>query len=192
MKIVKRYLSPNPYSRSQRKLQNQLAVVIHWTANPGADANQNRNFFENKSNGKTGYGSAHYIVGQNGEVIQCIPETEVAYHCGSSLLDPASGKVYTDLARAKLGEYANDPQFQSPNNCTFGIELCPVDNDGNFTEATLKSAAELCAAILKRYNLTTDDILTHQDIVGWKDCPKNWAKQPEKMADFKARVAEFA
>lgn len=191
MKAIKKYLTPNPYSRPQRKLQKPLAVVMHWTANPKADADENRNYFESRKNGLNGYGSAHYIIAQNGRTIQCMPETEVAYHCGTTLKDPASGKVYTDLARERFGRYAIDYEHNSPNNCTIAIELCPVDSTGAFTKATLNVAAELCADILRRYNLTPADIVTHNQIVGWKDCPRLWVVEPEKLEAFRAAVGEL-
>lgn len=188
MKIVKKYLSPNPYSRCQRKLQNQLAIVMHWTANPKASADDNRKYFERRADGLNGYGSAHYIIGQDGYTIQCMPETEVAYHCGTTIKDPASGKVYTDLARERFGEYAIDYKHQSPNNCTIAIELCPTDDAGHFTFDTLEAAAVLCTQIIRRYNLTPADILTHHDIVGWKDCPRLWVNEPELLDEFRAAV----
>ena len=93
MQIIHDFLTHNEYSRPGKKLHKVLAIVIHWTTNPGANAKENRDFFENKKTGMGGYGSAHYIIGQNGIIIAAVPEDEVAYHCGSSDKDPASGKV---------------------------------------------------------------------------------------------------
>lgn len=166
------------------------ALVMHWTANAAADAEQNRNFFEGRRNGLSGYGSAHYIVGQKGEIIQCIPDDEIAYHCGSSRKDPESGKIYTDFARKKFGKYADIRQGYTPNFCTVGIELCNTDGDGNFTDATLGSAAELCAWLCRKFSLTADDITTHNAVVGWKDCPRLWTNRPELFEAFKERVRE--
>ena len=39
-------LTPNPYSRSQEKTDKITGIVIHYTANPGATAIGNRNYFE--------------------------------------------------------------------------------------------------------------------------------------------------
>lgn len=188
VRILQELLTPNEYSRPQTRIRETLAVVMHWTANPDAGARGNRNFFESRKTGMGGFGSAHYIIGQDGDTIQCIPEDEVAYHCGTSRTDPASGQVYTDWARRKLGHYAVHWRTESPNFCTVGIELCPTDYDGHFTDATIKSAVELCADILKRHSLTADDITTHHDIVGWKDCPRLWTRQPELLDAFRASV----
>lgn len=190
MIITKQYLTPNEYSRPQKPIRELKAVVMHWTANPNANAKQNWFYFEAKKTGMGSYGSAHYIIGQDGEILQCIPENEIAYHCGSSQIDPASKKIYTDYARAKFGHYAIHYQVTSPNFCTLGIELCPTDEKGHFTEKTINAAIELCADILKRHNLTADDITTHHNIVGWKDCPRLWTNQPELFEAFKASVKD--
>lgn len=189
MQIIHDFLTENEYSRPGKKLQKVLAVVIHWTANPGATAKQNRDFFENKKTGMSGYASAHYIIDQNGIIVAAVPENEVAYHCGSSKKDPASGKVYTDEARQRFGRYASESS--SPNFCTIGVELCPKDAAGNFTDATINSAIELCADICKRYGLTAQAITTHHDIVGWKDCPRLWTKRPELLDAFKLSVKDY-
>lgn len=188
MQIIHDFLTVNEYSRPGKKLREVLAVVIHWTANPVANAKQNRDFFENKKTGMGGYGSAHYIIDQNGIIVAAVPEYEVAYHCGSSDKDPASGKVYTDEARRRFGRYASESS--SPNLCTIGVELCPKDAAGNFTNATINAAIELCADICKRYGLTAQAITTHHNIVGWKDCPKLWTEKPQLLEAFRQSVAD--
>lgn len=190
MIIEQRLLTPNEWSRPQLKIKEFKAIVIHWTAKANANAKQNWLYFEAKKTGMGSYGSTHYIIGQKGDIIQCLPENEVAYHCGSSQKDPASGQIYTNYAREKFGHYAVHYQVTSPNFCTIGIELCPTDNEGNFTEQTIKAAAELCAYLCKRYNLTPQDITTHHEIVGWKDCPRLWTKRPELLEAFKLSVAD--
>ena len=93
MTIKREYLTVNEYSRPGRKLKALKAIVMHWTANANANEDQNAWYFEVKKTGMSGYGSAHFIVGQSGNIRQCIPEDEVAYHCGSSQPDPESGKI---------------------------------------------------------------------------------------------------
>ena len=190
MTIYKRFLTPNEWSRPQSKIKEFRAIVMHWTENPAANAEQNWLYFEAKKTGMSSYGSAHYIIGQKGDIIQCIPDEEIAYHCGSIRKDPASGQIYTNYARKKFGHYAVHWQTTSPNFCTIGVELCPTDYDGNFTEKTINAAVELCAYLCNKHHLTADDITTHHDIVGWKDCPRLWTRKPELLDAFRASVAD--
>lgn len=188
MQIEKNYITPNEYSRPARLRPELKAIVIHWTANPAADAKQNRDYFESKKTGMGGYSSAHYIIDQSGLIIAAIPENEIAYHCGTNAIDPESGKVYTDEARRRFGRYATNKS--SPNYCTIGVELCPIDAAGNFTDETINAAVELCADICSRYNLTAQDITTHHNIVGWKDCPKLWTEKQYLLNAFRVSVTD--
>lgn len=190
IEVTEHLLTLNKYSRPGTKRRETLALVMHWTANPHADAMANVRFFENRKTGQGGYGSAHYVIGQDGNIIRCIPEDEVAYHCGSAQVDPASLKVYTDTARQLFGDYCN--KSTSPNLCTIGVELCPTNTRGEFADATLEAAVALSADILLRYGLNTDRIVTHQQVVGWKDCPRLWVKHPELFNAFKLQVASKA
>ena len=186
MQIIHDFLTINEYSRTGKRLREVLGVVIHWTAAPQQNAAEVRAFFESKKTGMSGYGSAHYIVDQNGIIVAAIPENEVAFHCGTGEKDPKSGRVYTDEARERFGCYASENN--SPNNCTIGVELCPKDSAGNFTNATITAAAELCADICRRYELSAQAITTHHDVVGWKDCPKLWTEKPQLLTAFQLTV----
>ena len=54
-------------------------IVLHYTANPGATAKQNRDYFEGLKDTHLTKASSHFIVGLDGEIVQCIPTWEVAY-----------------------------------------------------------------------------------------------------------------
>lgn len=127
-------------------------IVIHWTANTdkGANAIANRNYFQNHPEAQA---SAHYVVDDT-NIIRCIPESEVAWHVGA--------KTYTQL---KYNLFGNE----NPNNYLIGIEMC-VNSDGNWNK-TYQNTIELVVDILKKYNLTIDNIYRHFDITG-KDCPR--------------------
>lgn len=175
LEIISDYLSINEFSRPGRRLHQIRGIVIHWVANPQTTPQQNRDFFEHRKHGDNGYGSAHFIVGIHGQIIQAIPTDEMAYHVGS--------ETYTNYARAKFGDY--------PNNCTIGIELCHPDWSGKFTEETLRSASRLAANLCREFDLDPiDDVTTHHRIVGWKNCPRWFVQNPEKFCAFKLMVQD--
>jgi N-acetylmuramoyl-L-alanine amidase len=188
MKLVEKLLSEDDYTRPRnRKLKEKRAVILHWTGSPNQGALEVWNYFEHSCAGKT-YASAHYCIDLDGTVYRFIPDDEVAYHCGSSQVDPRSGKVYTDWAREVFGVYAEDPERNSPNNAAIGIEMCVLDDEGNFSDETLRAAAELTAHLCKTYQVPLERVGTHNLVVGWKDCPRLWTRHPGKFEDFKKEV----
>ena len=169
--MEKRLLTPSKWVRPQSKLKGVDGIVWHWVANPNSTAIGNRNFFNNRSGS---YGSAHYIVGLQGEQIQCLPDDEIGYHVGSH--------VYTQKSLRELGAY--------PNNNTIGIECTHIDWDGKMTDDTYKSLIELTVRLLKKFKLTADDIWLHQEVVGWKDCHRYYVNNPSEYRKAKEDVAK--
>jgi N-acetylmuramoyl-L-alanine amidase len=115
----------------------------------------------------------------------------MAYGCGvpdfqDEHKDPESDRFYTDYAREQFGVYAEDYRHKSPNQCTLNIELCQLDAAGNFSDETLKAAAEYVKTLAGFYRLEidTDHITTHHNVVGWKPCPLLWTNLPEKLGEF--------
>jgi N-acetylmuramoyl-L-alanine amidase len=177
MNVQRELLTVNPFSRPGKNITGIKALVIHWVANAGSTARQNRDYFESLKGQSLGdpaarYASAHFIVGIDGEIIQCIPAEEMAYHVGA--------KKYTPEALGSLGHY--------PNNCTVGIELCHPNADGWFTPETELSAAELCALLCLQANLDPlTGIWTHHAVTE-KYCPKWFVDYPDQFDDFKQGV----
>jgi N-acetylmuramoyl-L-alanine amidase len=190
MDITKHFLTLNEYSRPGRKLAEKRAVILHWVGVGGQKALSVWDYFEHGCVREKKYASAQYCVDLDGTVYQFIPEDEVAYHCGSSQNDPVSGKIYTDWAREVFGRYTADPQKNSPNNASLGIELCVIDNDGNFALETLQAAAELTAHLCTTYQIPLERVGTHHLVVGWKDCPRLWTRFPDKFDLFKRTVQD--
>jgi N-acetylmuramoyl-L-alanine amidase len=177
MNIERSLLTVNPFSRPGKTLSGKKGIVIHWVANPKTSAMQNRNYFESLKKQDLNYpdarfASAHFIVGIGGDIVQCLPAEEMAYHAGA--------KIYKPDAVSKFGNY--------PNNCTIGIELCHPEWDGRFTVDTLNSAAELCALLCVQADLNPmSDIWRHYDVTG-KDCPKWFVDRPDEFDEFKKGV----
>lgn len=148
-KFVEMHLDKAAKGRSGQKIVPK-GVVIHWTANTAesADADNNRNYF----NYSGVSASAHYVVDEH-QIVQCLPEDEMAYHVGA--------KRYSEKALRELSWY--------PNNCSLGVEIC-VNKGANF-KSTMLNAVSLCADICIRHKWTAERLWRHFDITG-KDCPK--------------------
>ncbi|EMM77973.1 N-acetylmuramoyl-L-alanine amidase [Leptospira santarosai str. 2000030832] len=176
LRIKQDFLTPNPHSRPGDKIKEVKGIVLHWTATPKATAQNIRDYFESLKAPEGRFASAHFVVGLVGEIVQCIPLDEIAYHCGS--------KTYTPEKEKRLGP-------DSPNFYTIGIEQCVSDMIGKFTEKTLSSASRLTAQLCVKYDLDANDLWTHQGIVGWKDCPRWYNTHPQDWITFKKRVDDL-
>ena len=135
MKIQQMLLTPNKYSRPQTPLKTVTKIAVHYVGNPNTTAKNNRDYFENQRFGGR-YVSSHYIVGLGGEIIQCIPTSEISYCTNQA------------------------------NSYSVSIECCHPDATGKFTAATEQALAELCAYLCGQFGLTSDDIIRHYDVTG--------------------------
>ena len=158
--VEKDYLTVNPYSRPGDALEKIDGVVIHYVGNPGTTARANRNYFESLSSGEEGtYASSHFIVGLDGEVIQCVPLTEVAYASNTR------------------------------NDDTVSIEVCHPDETGEFSPVTYARTVELTAWLCRAFRLDPEtDVIRHYDVTG-KECPRYYVEHPEAWDAFRADVA---
>lgn len=127
-------LTNNPYSRPGVALEKVNYIVVHYTANPGSTAKNNRDYFEGLGSSHETKASSHFVIGIEGEVIQCIPSSEISY---------ASNKRNKD---------------------SLSIECCHLDESGEFSDATYQSLVELTAWLCERFGLTSKDVIRHYDV----------------------------
>lgn len=130
------YLEPNEFSRPGTELKRIKSVFVHYTANPGTSAAQNRSYFANLADTQERSASAHFIIGYEGELIQCIPLEEQAYAVATR------------------------------NEDSISIECCYLDDDGKFTQETYDTLVHTLAWLTQEYHLSADDILRHYDCGG--------------------------
>ena len=159
--VERDYLLVNPFSRPGTPLEEVNAVVLHYVGNPGTTAKANRDYFNTLALGRDGtYASSHFVVGLEGEVIQCIPLTEVAY---------ASNHRNSD---------------------TVAIEVCHPDDTGEFSPETYAAVVELTAWLCREFRLdAAEDVIRHYDVTG-KECPRWYVKNPEAWEAFRVAVEE--
>ncbi|PXV89366.1 N-acetylmuramoyl-L-alanine amidase [Lachnotalea glycerini] len=136
--ITEDFVDVNEYSRPGKKLEAVNAVVIHYTGNPGTTAAQHRHYYGELATTKEASVSSNFVVGIEGEVIECVPMDEVAY---------ASNERNSD---------------------TLSIEVCHKDKTGKFTDASYESVVKLTAFLCEKFNLGEDQIIRHYDVTGKK------------------------
>lgn len=153
-------LTVNEYSRPGTVLEKVRGVVVHYTANPGTTAQQNRDYFEGLGQSGETYASSHFVIGIEGELIQCIPCQEIAYA-------------------------SNDR-----NEDTISIECCIPDETGKFSDAAYNTLIHLLAWLMGRYDLEIDDIIRHYDVTQkacpkyYVEHPEAWEKLKEDVLGY--------
>lgn len=134
------FLDVNEYSRPGALLEKVNGIVIHYVANPQTTAAQNRSYFQNLANPDANPSkekkSSHFIVGLDGEIIQCVPISEIAY---------ASNERNVD---------------------TISIENCHMDVTGRFNTKTYESLVRLTAWLCEEFDLGSENIIRHYDVTG--------------------------
>ncbi len=125
-------IGENCGGRIERQLLSLKNIVIHYVGNPSTSAQANHDYFD-KPKTKV---SSHFIVGLDGEVIQCLPL------------------------------YEQSVASNWRNKDTISIEVCHPDESGKFNEKTYDSVIKLTAWLCKTFYLDKEDVIRHHDVTG--------------------------
>lgn len=153
----------NQYSRPGTELTEVKGIVVHYTANPGSTAKQNRDYFAGLAESHETSASSHFVIGLEGEIVQCIPCNEISYASNNR------------------------------NKDTISIECCIEDESGKFNDATYQSLIKLVTWLMGRYNLGTDDVIRHYDVTGkncpkyFVENPDAWELFKTDLVDYIAK-----
>lgn len=144
-------------SRRGSALTDMQDIVVHYVANPGSTAQNNHDFFNSAASSV----SAHFVIGLDGEIIQCIPLTE----------------------KSSASNWRNDD--------TISIEVCHPDETGQFNDATYVSLLKLCSWLCDLTKIDPQEhIIRHYDITG-KLCPLYYVEHEDAWVQFKADVKRY-
>src|SRR4051794_20440593 len=89
--------------------------------------------------------SAHYVVLEDGRIVQCVPEAKRAWHAGASF-------------------WAGEADI---NSCSIGVEIVNRGHDWGYPEFPRRQIAAviaLCRGILLRRNILPHRVLGHSDV----------------------------
>lgn len=137
-------------------------IVLHATAG-GTDATAIGKYFQSTVGGSNPV-SSHFIIGQDGTIVQCVPIAQAAWANG--LLDNP--------------RFAFPPGV-NPNYYTISIEHCKpsTDNSDSLTDAQAQASFQLVQAICDQYSIpkragdASGGIISHADLdsVSRARCP---------------------
>ena len=146
--IDKQIIGIHSTARTGVHLTDINNIVVHYVGNPGTTAKNNRDYFNKITTGV----SSHFIVGLDGEIIQCLPLWE------------------------------KSAASNNRNSDTISIEVCHLDESGKFNEDTYSSLVKLCVWLCYEFNLNENGIIRHYDITGkncpkfYVENPNAWDK----------------
>jgi hypothetical protein len=138
--------SPNKGTRPAGMAIDTL--IMHHTSS-AASAQRIGSFFSQPASKV----SSHYVVGQDGTIVQCVDDQYTAWHAGVSAF----------LGRSNV------------NGFSVGIEMCNVgDGVDPYTDAQYQALGGLVAYILTTHHIKWDHVTGHKDVAlpkGRKDDP---------------------
>jgi len=146
MNIIKQYLSLGKKARGLNGLRMLFTrpvdtIIIHWIGPyPKQSVYAPWYWWEDGTDGAGVQASAHFIIKGN-DVLQALPLNEMGYHSGDSR-----------------------------NYHAIGIEVIPMNDNGEFAENTAETLKELVAHIRRTYPHVR--LERHYDGTQKKDCPK--------------------
>lgn len=130
--VDQQFIKKDGHSRTGNKIRRVNDIVIHYVGNEGSTAQANRDYFD--SNKSTV--SSHFVVGLQGEVIQCVP----------------------------LDEWSS--ASNNRNKDTISIEVCHPTENGKFNDVTYARVVELTAWLCDEFRLDEKDVIRHHDVTG--------------------------
>ena len=129
-------LPVNEYSRPGLALKKGSWNCRSLHGQSGNDCIQNRNYFAGLEQSHKTKASSHFVIGLDGEIVQCIPCNEIAYASNNR------------------------------NSDTIAIECCIPDDTGKFNDSTYQSLIQLTTWLIGRYDLGIEDVIRHYDVTG--------------------------
>ena len=131
---------PSPNRDRRRNSRAPDMILLHYTGMPTGEAALRRLC---AADSKV---SAHYVVFEDGRIVQCVPEDQRAWHAGVSFW---AGE--TDI-----------------NSCSIGIEIVNPGHEFGYPDYPLRQIAaviSMCRSIITRRGpISPDRILAHSDV----------------------------
>lgn len=130
---------PSPNHGERRDGRQPDMIILHYTGMPTAEAALNWLTVPESDV------SSHYMVFEDGRVVQLVPEARRAWHAGKSFW-----KGETDI-----------------NSCSIGIEIANTGHAGGLPEfpgLQIEAVTALCQDILSRNFIPAERVLAHSDV----------------------------
>lgn len=181
MNINKNLMSRNHTAKTRSNADIQY-IVVHYVGALG-DAKANTEYYKSTDVGA----SADFWVGFAGDIWQGNDyRNYYSWHCGGGLQGSGGASFYQKCT----------------NSNSVGVEMCvkkrstatmnATDKDWYFLDATIESAAELVAYLMKELDIDIDHVIRHYDVNG-KICPNPFVYDTGDVTwvEFKNKVMGY-
>lgn len=147
------------FSHGPKGAEFQRYIVLHDTEGDGTPEDV-VNYWDSTDDGV----AAHFVIGKDGHIVQCVPLDEIAHHAGFG--DTGHNGAYgtTDESRddkagtEPIGSWAAD---YGMNSYSIGIEMIHIGGEGGYPAAQLDALDNLIAYIDAYYG-TESQIIDHK------------------------------
>ena len=137
---LKTILNYSPNFNPKKRINKQVKFIIfHYTGM------KNESEAINRLTNIQSKVSSHYLIKNNGEVVNLVPDLYIAWHAGQS-----SWKSFKSLNQNSIGIEITNPGYQ------FGYK--------KFSKKQISSLLKLSKFLIKKYNIFYKNILGHSDI----------------------------
>jgi N-acetylmuramoyl-L-alanine amidase len=137
---LKTILNYSPNFNSKKRTSKQIKFIIFHYTGMKSESNALKRLTDIQSEV-----SCHYFIKNNGEIIKLVPDLYIAWHAGESLWK----------------------NYKSLNQNSIGIEITnPGHKHGykKFTKKQITSLLKLSKFLIKKYKISSNNILGHSDI----------------------------
>lgn len=158
--IDSQLISVHSTARTGTNLTDINNIVIHYVGNPDTTAQNNRDYFDKI----TTTVSSHFVVGLEGEIIQCVPL------------------------------YEKSAASNERNKDTISIEVCHPDESGKYNDEAYEAVISLTAWLCNQFSLDENDVIRHYDITGKicpKYYVENEDAWEQLKTDVKEKIEEY-
>jgi N-acetylmuramoyl-L-alanine amidase len=176
----KKHIRINDNSRPAYKLLRLQAVVVHYTANPGADADDHFRYFDETIVGTERYAGAHIFVDRD-KALELIPLDEGTFGAN----DGGNAALRLPTLRARDSRYPTRTGDGNANLLTIHIEMC-LEADGTLHPYTIERTRLVIKYLQGLYPQLSDTknrFVRHFDVTG-KNCPKPFVEDEQKWNAF--------
>jgi N-acetylmuramoyl-L-alanine amidase len=180
----KKHIRKNDNSRPGYKLLRVQATIVHYTANPGADADDHFRYFDQTIVGSERYAGAQIVVDRH-KALELIPLDEGTFGAN----DGGTAALKLQTLRARDARYPTRTGDGNANLLTIHIEMCQ-EPDGSIHPHTIERTRQIIKMLQDMFPQLKDTknrVVRHFDVTG-KNCPRPFVEDIQKWRAFLSSI----